>query len=242
MRIAITVLAFGALGGGAPASAQMQPRDLGAVEAPVAPPVRLQQPIPAVPSAPAAPTPGPRVQPAAPPPAPVVPSPPPPVWQTVETQTYGQWSYTAQRNAADGNASCAIHTHWHETGRQLRIVALADPDAIFVRLSDPRWTMPVESRARGTVQIDSRSFTAEFTAIERPALSFRLASGSDAVTRFLVAFRAGNQMRVTLPGDAFVAGLRGSSAAMEAMTRCTRVHFGGRGPAPAPSGPIGTKG
>jgi len=230
MRFGYARLGAAVLLAAAPAAAQMQPRDLG----PSGPPAQQQQQAP--PQAP------PQQQ--APPPQRQAPPPAPTgnVWQTIETSNYGQWTYTALRHTVNGTASCAVHTHWHDTGRQLRIVALEQPVTINLALSDPRWTLRDNASSQGTIQVDGASFTAEFLGIGPTAMSTRLASGSEPVRRFIASFRAGNAMRVTLPGDAFAAGLRGSSAAMDAMTRCIGAYFGQpRAPA-APPAPAGTKG
>lgn len=222
----------------APAYAQMQPRDLGPDGGPPAQQQGQQPP--------------PQRQPQPPQPPPTPPPPQPPqaqqqgqqpqgqVWQTIETTNFGQWTYSALRHSQNGSASCALHTHWHETGRQLRIVALEQPIVLSIMLSDPRWSLREDARSSGSVQVDSQNFTANFARVGSSALAAPLATGSDPVRNFLQAFRGGTTMRVTLPGDAFVAGLRGSSQAMDAMTRCIGQHFGQRqqqpGPPPRPGG------
>ncbi|HYF07567.1 MAG TPA: hypothetical protein VD970_08095 [Acetobacteraceae bacterium] len=219
MRVAVAVVGLGLVAGAGGALAQMQPRDLG-------PPAMAPAPGPPPTPAPApAPSPAP-----APAPAPGA------VWQTLETQNFGQWTYSALRHSGDGTASCAIHTHWHETGRQLRLVAFEQPESLNLALADPRWTLREGASSQGTIAIDAASFTATFNRAGPTVLSTQLASTSDTVRRFLQSFRAGNTMRVTLPGDSFVAGLRGSSAAITAMTRCIERYFGTR--APLPSGPV----
>lgn len=199
-----------------PAAAQMQPRDLGpdggapAQQPPVQQPPPQRQPPPQQP---------PQGQPPVGQGA---------VWQTLETANYGQWTFSALRHAQDGSASCAIHTHWNDTGRQLRIAALDNPVTLNIMLNDPRWSLRDGAASQGSIQVDAQNFTTQFVRIGPTALATRLATGSDAVRNFLNAFRGGNTMRVTLPGDAFVAGLRGSSAALDAMTRCISTYFGQR--------------
>ena len=195
-----------------PAAAQMQPRDLG----PDGGPPAQQQPQRQAPPPQQAP---PQAQ------APVGQG---PVWQTLETANHGQWTFSALRHAQDGSASCAIHTHWNDTGRQLRIAALENPVTLNIMLNDPRWTLREDASSQGSIQVDARTFTTQFVRIGPTALASRLATGSDSVRNFLNAFRGGNTMRVTLPGDSFVAGLRGSSAAMDAMSRCIATYFGQR--------------
>lgn len=219
MRAALCLVLAGALS--APALAQPQPRELGEPPAAAAPPPARPAPPPQSPPAQAAPSGN--------------------VWQTIETTNFGQWTYTALRHATNGTASCALHTHWHQTNRQLRIVALEQPITMNLALTDPSWNMREGATARGSIAIDGNTFTAEFERIGQSVLNTRLAAGSDAVRRFMQSFRAGNTMRVTLPGDSFTAGLRGSAAAMDAMVRCMDRHFGApRAPA-APVAP-GTKG
>jgi len=232
MRASVALLGLGLAVAASPATAQMQPRDLeqgsGGVpqQAPTTPP-----PPPY--------TPPPQPRPPAPPPPQAAPAPAPSgnPWQTLETANFGQWTFTAQRHAGDGSASCAVHTHWHDTNRQLRIVVLENPVSINIALMDPRWNVREGASTTGSIQIDGQSFTAEFQRIAATVLSTRLASGSDSVRRFIAAFRAGNTMRVTLPGDAFVAGLRGTSVSMDAMSRCINTYFGRQGaPASRPPG------
>ena len=228
MRVAHAVAGLGMMAMAVPALAQMQPRDLGPV-GPQQPPQQQQQAAPPPPPPPPPPQP-PQQQQAAPQGNP---------WQTLETNNYGQWTFTALRHTGDRSASCAVHTHWHDTGRQLRIVALENPISINIALMDPRWNIREGATSSGSIQVDSQSFQANFDRIAATVLSTRLATGSDPVRRFIAAFRAGNTMRVTLPGDAFTAGLRGSSAAMDAMSRCISVYFGQQGggaPAPRPPG------
>ncbi len=235
MRTRALVLAVAMAIAVLPAAAQMQPRELDSPPAASAPPPAPQPQAP-------------QARPPTPSPAVTVPTPAPgaartgPAWQTLETSNFGQWTYSALRHANSGNAACAVHTHWHDTGRQLRLVALEQPVSINLTLSDPRWTLREGAIARGTIAIDGASFTAEFQRIDDSLMSTQLASNSDAVRRFMQTFRAGNTMRVTLPGDAFTAGLRGTSAAMDAMTRCIAQTFGASGRPPvAPAAP-GTKG
>ena len=208
-----------------PALAQVQPRDLGPEGGPPAqqpqvqqPPPQRQQPPPQPPPQQQQPPPQAQQQPAA----------PGVVWQTMETSNFGQWTFSALRHTQDGSASCAVHTHWSDTGRQLRIVALENPTTLNIMLNDPRWTLREGATSQGSIQVDAQNFTTQFIRIGPTALASRLATGSDPVRNFIGAFRGGNTMRVTLPGDAFVAGLRGSSAAMDAMTRCIGQYFGQR--------------
>lgn len=215
MRGAMLVLGLAMGGLTVPASAQMQPREL-----PDSPPAAAPAPQA---------TPAPQSAPAG------------PVWETIETTNFGQWTYSALRHTRDGTASCAVHTHWRENGRQLRLVALEQPVTINLAMSDPRWTLRDGASARGTIAIDGNAFAANFDGVGPTVMTTRLASGSDAVQRFIQSFRAGNTMRVALPGDAFVAGLRGTTAATDAMVRCIARYFGGERRPAAPAAP-GTKG
>lgn len=160
----------------------------------------------------------------------------PGAWRTIETRDFDLWSYTASRGP-DG-AACAVHTHWRDIGRQLRLVVFEAPRTMHLAIADPRWTIPPGSRAEGTVAIDGMNLTRPFTtgtpviaamlgASLGQIAATELAEGAEAVGRITRAFAAGREIRVSLPaGDPLVAALRGSGAATEAMQRCMQRQFG----------------
>jgi hypothetical protein len=168
-------------------------------------------------------------------------------WSELESRPVGQWTYSALRHDGTGAHSCAVHTHWQQLGRQLRLTAIEQPYSLSLVLRDP--ALALQPGATGTMRIaiDGTPFSATFVS-EDPAIAVvQLAAESAAARRFFAAFRYGNVMSIGMPGGyGFDTGLRGSNAATLAMNDCVDRLFSVAAPpalaapppAPAYSAPI----
>lgn len=153
-------------------------------------------------------------------------------YNDIERRDFGQWTYTAALDDSDNTYSCAVHTHWNNTGREVRLVALQQPYSLNLAIHDPRWSLGQGPIGSMRLNVDGRSWNANTDAISRTMINARLATDGGAVARFIAAFKAGNTLTITTPhGERIVAGLRGSSAATTAMQDCMDRYFGGRPPA-----------
>ncbi len=142
-------------------------------------------------------------------------------WSELENRALGQWTYSALRHDGSGARSCAVHTHWQQLGRQLRLTAIEEPYSLSLVLRDP--ALALQPGATGTMRIviDGTPFSATFVSSDPAIAEVQLAAESSAARRFFAAFRLGNVMSIGMPGGyGFDVGLRGTNAATQAMTEC----------------------
>lgn len=153
-------------------------------------------------------------------------------YRDIERTDYGQWTFTAAIDDSDNTYSCAVSTHWNNSGREVRLVALQQPYSLNLAVRDPSWSAGRGRIGTMRLNVDGRSWTANADGINATLINARLATDGASVGRFIAAFKAGNTLSITTPwGERVVAGLRGSSAATTAMQACMDRYFGGRPPA-----------
>jgi len=142
-------------------------------------------------------------------------------WSELESRALGQWTYSALRNDSSGARSCAVHTHWQQLGRQLRLTAIEEPYSLSLVLRDPALALPPGATGTMRIAIDGTPFSATFVSDDPAIAVVQLAAESSAARRFFAAFRLGNVMSIGMPGGyGFDVGLRGTNAATQAMTDC----------------------
>lgn len=142
-------------------------------------------------------------------------------WTETESRGLGQWTYSALRHNDTGANSCAVHTHWHQLGRQLRLTAIENPYSLSLVLRDPALRLQPGETGLMRITIDGVPFSGTFTSDDPAVAVVQLAAESVVARRFFNAFRYGNVMAIGMPsGYGFETGLRGSNAASVAMNEC----------------------
>ncbi|MFZ4407202.1 MAG: hypothetical protein ACOYOH_07670 [Paracraurococcus sp.] len=137
----------------------------------------------------------------------------------LEARNFGRWDYKAFTSDGRDVAACSIGTYWN-SGRQLRITALAAPRALVLSVEDPTWSMRYGSSGMGALVIDGERFTAEFSASSGTMALVQI-SNPEAGARFLRAFSDGYIMTMQLPwGQSVQAGLGGTTEAITALNGC----------------------
>lgn len=159
-------------------------------------------------------------------------------YRTIEERAVGQWRYTASRDERDGSASCSVATFWANSGRELRLTALEQPNSLNLAVQDPSWRMNPGTSGEGWINIDGDRFTATWRAISPTLAVTTLATGSPAAQRFIARFQGGYNMNMGLPwGQRIQAGLIGTRLATETMFTCVRNLFGMARVVPPPIAP-----